>query len=188
MIRSNAQSTKEIPMANTLLKDTTEDDRNRATRAQTSREAEVIHEPSGNDDWVPKMMTNAPDPRPGYVQRWVRTSILGTEDVSNFMKKKNEGWSPRSADTIPNGFFAPTIDHARYGNVISNGDMILMERPTQVNERQKAFIDTLTSNQTSGIEKYLSQAMPGGNGFSAGQVEKFDRQVTTGRRPKIADD
>jgi hypothetical protein len=148
----------------------------------------VIHDPVGDDEWMAPMMTNAPDPRPGYVQRWVRTSTLGTEDVSNLMRKQNEGWMPRSAETIPQGFFAPIINHAKYGNVVSNGDMILMERDEKTHRRQRAFIERQTRNQTSGIERYLSQQMPGGHGFSAGEVDKFERQVSTGRRPKIADD
>lgn len=176
-------------MANTALKELPiEEDRNYTSRAQETRDAESIHEPVGNDAWVAPMMTNAPEARPGYVQRWVRTSVLGTDDTSNIMRKHNEGWHPRSADTIPNGYFAPIVAHARYGNVISNGDMILMERPVKTHERQKAFIEQMTKNQTAGIERYLSQAIPGGHGYSSGEVEKFDRKVSTGRRPKIADD
>lgn len=177
-------------MAQSLLKNTAADDgsQNRTTRAQESRDADVIHEPVGDDDWSAPMMTNAPPARVGYVQRWVRTSVLGTEDVSNVMRKQNEGWVPRPADSMPVGFFAPVVNNARYGNVICNGDAILMERPTSTHERQKAFVDRLTRNQTSGIERYLSTAIPGGHGFSSGEVEKFERKVTTGRRPKIADD
>jgi len=118
----------------------------------------------------------------------VRTSVLGTEDVSNVMRKQNEGWFPRAADTVQTGFFAPVVNHARYGNIISNGDCILMERQLKKHGQQKAFIEQLTRNQTSGIERYLSSAIPGGHGFSSGEVEKFERKVTTGRRPKIADD
>lgn len=174
-------------MTETLLKNSV-DERERLSRNQETREAEPIHEPSGDDEWTAPMSTNAPAPRPGFVQRWVRDKLIGQDDASNLMKKQNEGWSPRPAETIPQGFFAPTINHARYGNVISNGDAVLMERPEKTHERQKAFVEKLIRNQTSGIERYLSQAMPGGHGFSAGEVERFDRKVSTGRRPKIADD
>jgi len=176
-------------MADTLLKEAVEkNDRQRLSRTQETRDAEPIHEPSGDDQWQQPMMTSAPEARPGFVQRWVRISTLGTDDVSNMMRKRNEGWNPRAADTVPPGFFCPTVQHARYGEVISNGDMILMERPENIHQRQKEFIDRLTRNQTSGIERYLSQTMPGGHGFSAGEVDKFERKISTGRRPKIADD
>ncbi len=176
-------------MANPALKELPiNEDRNYTSHTQETRDAEPIHEPVGDDEWTAPMMTNAPPPRPGFVQRWVRVSVLGTDDTSNVMKKRNEGWNPRSVDTVPKGFFAPIAVNPTYGNVICNGDSILMEREIKTHERQKAFIDKLTRNQTSGIERYLSQTMPGGHGFSAGEVEKFDRKVSTGRRPKIADD
>jgi hypothetical protein len=74
------------------------------------------------------------------------------------------------------------------GNVIVNGDMILMERPLKVHERQARHNEKMTTLQVQGIERYLAANAPGGRGFGAGEVSEFNRRTTTGRRPKIADD
>jgi hypothetical protein len=160
-----------------------------ATRTPMSHEADdprdAIHD---DDDWEHVMRTKAPPAREGFAQRWVRMMTAGVEDTANIMKKRNEGWSPRNADTIPTGFFAPIIAHASFGNCIVNGDMILMERPMRVHEKQRRHNAKMASLQASTIERYLERNAPGGRGFSAAEVEKFERTVSTGRRPKIADD
>lgn len=143
---------------------------------------------SDDDDWQQVLRTKAPPSRPGYTQRWVRIMLHGVEDVSNVMKKRNEGWEPRKADSLPAGFFAPVVQHASLGNVIINGDMLLMERPERIHEKQRRHNAKMASLQASAIERYLQQHAPGGRGYGPAEVEKFERQVSTGRRPKIADD
>ena len=143
---------------------------------------------SDDDDWQQILRTKAPPARPGYAQRWVRIMTHGIEDVANVMKKRNEGWEPRLATSLPAGFFAPVVQHASLGNVIINGDMLLMERPLRIHEKQHRHNAKMASLQASSIERYLSQQAPGGRGYGAAEVEKFERQVTTGRKPKIADD
>jgi len=161
-----------------------------AERAMTDPHDEgdlhAVHEES--DDWETVMRTKAPPARPGYAQRWVRLMVHGQEDASNVMRKRNEGWSPRPGNTLPPGFFAPVVEHASMGNVIANGDMILMERPLKVHERQARHNEKMTNLQVQGVERYLAANAPGGRGFGAGEVSEFSRRTTTGRRPKIADD
>lgn len=143
---------------------------------------------SDDDDWQQVLRTKAPPPRPGFAQRWVRVMAHGIEDIANVMKKRNEGWEPRKADSLPAGFFAPIVQHASFGNVIINGDMILMERSLKIHEKQHRHHTKMASLQASTIERYLSQHAGGGNGYGAAEVEKFERKVSTGRKPKIADD
>lgn len=148
-------------------------------------ERDAIHD---DDDWEQVLRTKAPPPREGFAQRWVRIMAQGVEDTANIMRKRNEGWEPRRAESIPTGFFAPTIQHASFGNCVMNGDMILMERPMRIHEKQRRHVNKMASLQASAIERYLQQNAPGGRGFKAAEVEKFERTVSTGRRPKIADD
>jgi hypothetical protein len=143
---------------------------------------------SDDDDWQQILRTKAPPPKAGYAQRWVRIMTHGVEDVANVMKKRNEGWEPRMADSLPAGFFAPVVQHASLGNVIVNGDMLLMERPLRIHEKQRRHHAKMASLQATAIERYLSQRAPGERGYGAAEVEKFERQVSTGRKPKIADD
>jgi hypothetical protein len=149
-----------------------------------------IYDDEGQDDdgeYKIPLLTNAPPPREGFAQRWIRLSALGVEDIAHVMRMRNLGWSPRSPDTVPTGFFAPVVPHASLGNVISNGDMLLMERPMRLQERQRKMVEQLTRNQTGAVEQYLARNAPGGRGFGQGEVSEFSRKVTTGRVPRIAD-
>lgn len=162
-----------------------------ADRIQTEPhgEIEIATEPHDADDtWETVMRTKAPPPRPGYVQRWIRLTIHGQEDLSNVMRKRNEGWAPRAGNSLPAGFFAPVVQHASMGNVIINGDMILMERPAKTHERQARHHQQMASLQAQSIERFLAQRAPGGRGFGPGEVSEFSRRTSTGRRPQIADD
>lgn len=157
-------------------------------RAADSRENNPIHDEDDDAPWNASTLTSAPPARPGFDQRWIRYMTMGAEDIPHLMRKRNEGWEPRHPDTIPNGYFAPITTHASLGNVVCNGDMILMERSSRRGDKQRAAIAQLTKNQTGAVERYLSRNAPGGGGFGPGEVDQFERKVTVGKRPRIADD
>ena len=50
---------------------------NRNVRAQESRENIRAEEARPDTAWKPPSLLDAPKPRPGYVQRWIATSIQG---------------------------------------------------------------------------------------------------------------
>jgi len=160
-------------------------DRNPVASSVPSYDTDVMEDEDA--DFKIPLLTNAPPARDGFAQRWIRLSALGVEDIAHVMRMRNLGWSPRSPDTVPAGFFAPVVQHASLGNVISNGDMILMERPMRIHEKQRKSIEVLTRNQTGAVEQYLGRNVPGGRGFGQGEVSEFSRKVTTGRVPRIAD-
>lgn len=158
------------------------------SRAAETRENNPIHDEDDDVPWNASTLTSAPPAREGFNQRWIRYMAMGQEDIPHMMRKRNEGWEPRHPDTIPNGYFAPIVAHATLGNVVCNGDMILMERSERRGAKQRASIAQLTKNQTGAVERYLSRNAPGGGGFGPAEVDQFERKVTTGKRPRIADD
>jgi hypothetical protein len=82
-------------------------DHGAAAAHDTPREEEL--------EWKRPSTLEAPPPRPGYVQRWIRTSIGASNDPQNVSKRFREGWRPRPADTVPRGYTPPTIMHGQYG-------------------------------------------------------------------------
>ena len=58
------------------------------------------------NQWRPTDLLEAPQPREGYVQRWIATSILGQETPTNVARRMREGWKPRDPKSVkdPNGF------------------------------------------------------------------------------------
>jgi hypothetical protein len=157
----------------------------RVPRAQETREAEVIHE-AYDDNWEPAMMldTKQVPPRPGYVQRWVRTSLKGVDDQANVYAKMGKRWTPRPASSVPKGVYAPTV-RFNDADVIGHQGNILCERPETLNERHKAFnrqqANDLVRAQKSNIfnvsdDKYVTDPL-----------FKNEHKTTTGRVPDIDD-
>lgn len=92
--------------------------------------------------YKPVSALDAPPARPGMRQRWVRTMMLGQPDPTNVHKRFREGWVPRPADTIPEGFDVPTVNHGKHGNVIGIEGLILCEMPlSRVAARNKYYAD-----------------------------------------------
>jgi len=143
----------------------------------------------GFDEDQPYLMSlnlQAPPPRPGYTQRWVRVSIRGVDDVTNLSKQMSLGFKPRSADTIPPGEVKyATIQHGEYAGVIGSYGMVLMERPVAIDERHKAAIRHATERQTQAITQSLEKIeRRGGTEFDVNMRSEIRR----GRRPAVMSD
>ncbi len=114
--------------------------------ARKSREAEEIEttrdDESRDDMWSPPSLLEAPPARPGFVQRWVSTQILGKDVPQHTLKRFREGWTPRLADTVPEDYLVPTIEHGKFDNVIGVEGAILCEMPeSRVKARRRYFAD-----------------------------------------------
>ena len=60
------------------------------------------------NQWRPTDLLEAPQPREGYVQRWIATSVLGQETPTNVARRMREGWKPRDPKTVKEQNF-PTM-------------------------------------------------------------------------------
>ena len=86
--------------------------------------------------WRPSNLLEAPEPRPGYKQRWIATMVLGQETPTNVAKRLREGWQPRDPKTVKNAQHFPTIEHGKFAGYIGIEGMLLCEMPEEmVNER-----------------------------------------------------
>jgi hypothetical protein len=124
----------------------------RTARAQQTRETSAVHK-TKETPWVRPTSLDAPPPRTGYRQKWVRSSMFGREDATNWMRRLREGWVPRDAGTVPENFPVPTMQHGKFGNVIAVEGMVLCEMPAErVKQRNRK------SDMTAAIEQELQQA------------------------------
>ena len=107
------------------------------------RASEARSEPRGQQaraktSWKPASLLDAPPPRPGMVQRWVATSILGKETPDNVYKRQREGWTPRGADTVGD-FPIPTLNHGQWDGCIGIEGMVLCEMPEDTHHEMKEY-------------------------------------------------
>lgn len=146
------------------------------------------------EDWSPPSQLDAPQPRDGMVQRWVRMSILGQNDSANMALQSGQGWRPRRLATVPTAEQSkyPSVRSARWGDVIVQGALILCEMPVGIAAKMEKYYKDQRINLVNSIrnDQSLRQAVKApkaGGGF--GEVETIERstQVTT-RRPTVAPD
>ena len=102
----------------------------RNVRANETRNSTRNEQSRPDTAWKPPSLLDAPEPRPGYTQRWIATSIQGKETPDNVYKRMREGWEPRSADSVKDPLF-PTINHGQWAGSIGIEGMLLCEMPEE---------------------------------------------------------
>tara|TARA_Y100000289_G_scaffold40128_1_gene39651 strand:- start:12 stop:497 length:486 start_codon:yes stop_codon:yes gene_type:complete len=131
--------------------------------------------------WSPPAVLDAPQARPGYVQRWVATTILGKETPDNVYKRMREGWEPRKSDTVKEQHF-PTINHGQWVGCIGIEGMILCEMPEEQHKAMKSYYNDKSQQQNDALSGELDSL-----GRRTGQPIFQERQSSTSRgRPMSA--
>lgn len=158
----------------------------RTSREQDSRFYGDVH-PEYDPSWEPPKQTSGPPPRPGMEQLWVRTTLMGMDDSANVHQHLMEGWKPRSAASVPKGFYCSKAVFGDYGDVIANKDSILMERPQWMGDKVRASQASQSRAKVKGIAQYVRGRMPSNRNTHGADVE-INIRTERGRTPKIADD
>mgnify|MGYP000657516011 CR=1 FL=1 len=99
----------------------------------------------------------APKPRPGFVQRWVRfENENGSKDLKNIGKKiRQMGWKPRRASTVQGNNPAPVMDVDGGGIMMTQG-FILCEMPEEKAEQLRESYEHETHRQNISTRAELS--------------------------------
>lgn len=137
-------------------------------------------------EWRRYSKMDAPDPLPGYAQRWVRARLAGKNDPTNVYKRVREGWRPRTPESVPEaGHLLPTIQLGQFGECIGVEDSILMQIPLKLYEQMRAHYRGRKAKQTAATENALLEL---GEQNSI-PIHRGSRRVTTvGKAPRIAAD
>jgi hypothetical protein len=140
------------------------------------READAI-------EWQDPSNLEAPPPRPGFVQRWIRSAFRTGEDPASLQRAHREGWRPRALSTVPSGYAPATMTHKQLGDVIAVEGLILMELPARVAKARKKFYDRLMAAQNEAIERDIHKDERPGKPI----IAERRTTVTRGRRPDAGD-
>lgn len=155
------------------------------TRETEIRSNTTVHEPS-DQPWVRPASLEAPPPRKGMVQRWIRVGVRGKDDATNASRKFREGWQPRKADTVPTDFPLPRIESGRFAGCIGVEGSILCEMPVERNEQRNKYYADIRDRATQAINDQLENASAqAGHGF--GRISKVEK-TTPAREVAVADD
>ena len=147
----------------------------RNVRANQTRNSVRDEEARPMTAWKPPSLLDAPEARPGYVQRWVATSIQGKESPDNVYKRMREGWEPRPADTVKSKLF-PTINHGQWAGSIGIEGMLLCEMPEEKHEQMRHYYSEKNDELNESIAGDLDAL-----GRRSGQTIYQDRKSETSR-------
>ena len=154
---------------------------NRNVRNEDLRVSVRDEESRPQTNWTPPALLDAPDARPGFVQRWVSTTIQGKETPDNVYKRMREGWEPRKSDTVKEQHF-PTINHGQWVGCIGIEGMILCEMPEEKHKAMKSYYNDKSQQQNDALSGELDSL-----GRRTGQPIFQERQSSTSRgRPMSA--
>lgn len=137
------------------------------------------------EDWKPPAQLEAPDPRPGFKQRWCRMSAAGRADTSQRLYNDQQGWKPRRIDSIPEEDREkfPAGKDPQYGDIITQGSLVLCEMPLKRVAQRNAYyrrkhdrqMDSMVVNQIAETNKSAKA------GFGPIKMSRTSK-VTEGRK------
>ena len=126
--------------------------------------------------WRPSNLLEAPEPRPGFKQRWIATMVLGQEQPTNVAKRMREGWQPRDLKTVKNAQNFPTIEHGKFAGYIGVEGMVLCEMPEEMVNQRNEYYAQMTENLMRSVEQDIHKVEQPGNPIS----KTFKTSVTRG--------
>lgn len=136
--------------------------------------------------WNPPVQLDAPPPRPGMRQRWVRVAIGDKEDVKNVARMNKQGWRPRRVETVP-GNFAPDqlLKQGRFEGCIGAEGLVLCEMPEALAKQRDAYYRDKRNRQMEGVDRQMHAAAQASSQF--GNIVKEESNPTrVGKQPKVA--
>ena len=110
------------------------------------------------EKWRPSNLLEAPEPRPGFAQRWIATMVLGQETPTNVAKRLREGWVPRDIKTVKDPQHFPTIEHGRFTGHIGIEGMVLCEMPQEMVNQRNDYYAKMTNNLMTSVEQDMNRA------------------------------
>ena len=123
---------------------------NRNVRDENLRVSVRDEESRPQTTWHPPALLDAPKERPGFVQRWVSTTIQGKDTPDNVYKRMREGWEPRKASTVKDQKF-PTINHGQWAGCIGIEGMLLCEMPLEKHKAMKDYYKGKSNDQNEAL-------------------------------------
>lgn len=156
------------------------------TREQShvSREGEIDartldRQEAADYSWREPTNLDAPPPRPGMRQKWVRVSSRSELDNVNWTSRLRQGWTPRDPKTVPdvNGYY-PVTNHSNQ-SVIQVAGSVLCEMPIQKVHARQAWVAEQNRKLNDSITAETDKASREGVAKGLSPIEREDKIETT---------
>ena len=113
-----------------------------------------------SDSWTPQSSLPVPEPKDGWVFRWIRTSSWGRSDNTNVSRQFREGWEPVRAEDHPELKIMSDINSQFKGNV-EVGGLLLCKAPEERMKARQRHFQEVSDRQIEGVDRsYLRENDP----------------------------
>jgi len=117
-------------------------------------------EARSDDTWLPQSSLPVPEPKDGWVFRWIRTSSLGRSDNTNVSRQFREGWEPVKSEDHPELKIMSDHNSQFKGNV-EVGGLLLCKAPIEKMKAREKHFQQVSDRQIDGVDRnYLRQSDP----------------------------
>ena len=142
------------------------------TEAQTrkSREASSRFEMQRPQRWSrPEGLPN-PEPRPGWKHRWIRVSMMGSNDPKNISSSFREGYEPVKAEEYPE-MMVHAVEDGRFRGGIEVGGLLLCRIPEEFLVQRGEYYEAQNkANMESVDNSFMKDSHP--------SMQKFSEKTT----------
>jgi hypothetical protein len=116
-----------------------------------ARELESRDSAQRKQNWTPPQTLPTPNPQPGYVFRWIRTSMMGQADPTNTSAKLREGWEPAKAEDHPEMMLQADPNSKFKGN-IEIGGLLLCKAPEELMKQRDDYYTKQAQSQIQSVD------------------------------------
>ncbi|MEQ1711639.1 MAG: hypothetical protein ABL908_09570 [Hyphomicrobium sp.] len=149
-----------------------------------------IHVDSAPTVWREPTALDAPPPRPGMVQRWVRDLAVADSQDNNWARRYGEGWRPRDPSSVSGAFQYLTGKSSAGQPTLRVGNSVLCEMPVDLARQRAAHYRNKLERQmqTAGAD-LDGEAAAAGRKIGMRPIETSVEDVTPvrGRTPVMTD-
>ena len=124
------------------------------------RDIESREEEARPASFRPPSLLPDPLPQPGWVFRWVRTSMVGQSDATNVSMRFREGWEPVKIEDHPELEVMP--DHqSQFPGCVEIGGQLLCKAPREVAESRQRYYEGVAEQQMESVDQnYMRENDP----------------------------
>lgn len=116
-----------------------------------ARELENRESTQRKQAWTPPQTLPSPKAQPGWVFRWIRTSIMGQNDPTNTSAKFREGWVPVKAEDYPE-MMLYSDPNSRFRDNIEVGGLLLCKAPEETMIQRDNFYRKASDSQMDAVD------------------------------------
>jgi hypothetical protein len=121
---------------------------------RTPRDLETRETEFRPTSWKPPSILPDPKPEPGYVFRYIRTSMMNSADNANVSKQLREGFVPVRAEDHPE-LMLHADPNSRFKGNVEIGGLLLCKIPEHMAQQRAAYYGNMAQQQMESVDNNL---------------------------------